>query len=49
MARCLERDGYKCRKCGRGGRLEVHHTVPVQDGGGDDLDLLLTLVQGVVT
>lgn len=24
-ARILDRDGYRCRDCGRPGRLEVHH------------------------
>lgn len=34
--RILERDGYRCRACGRPGRLEVDHVVPVSRGGGDD-------------
>ena len=30
----LQRDGHKCRKCGRrGGRFEVHHLVGLADGG----------------
>ena len=28
----LERDGYRCRDCGKAGRLEVHHEVPVWKG-----------------
>lgn len=26
----LERDGYRCRSCGTGGRLEVDHVKPVR-------------------
>ena len=29
----LERDGWRCRKCGRAGRLEVDHVVPLKRGG----------------
>ncbi len=29
----LVRDGYRCRTCGRPGRLEVNHIVPVHLGG----------------
>ena len=29
----LERDGYRCRACGRAGRLEVDHIVPMYRGG----------------
>ena len=30
----LERDGYRCRKCGRAaGRFEVDHVVPLEAGG----------------
>lgn len=29
----LKRDGYKCRKCGRHGAIEIHHVVPLADGG----------------
>ena len=29
----LERDGYRCRTCGRGGRLEVDHILPRHLGG----------------
>ena len=25
----LERDGYRCRECGKAGKLEVHHVKPV--------------------
>ena len=29
----LERDGWRCKSCGRAGRLEVDHVVPVAKGG----------------
>ena len=29
----LARDGYRCRICGRPGRMEVDHVQPVQRGG----------------
>ena len=29
----LERDGYTCRECGRGGRMEVDHIQPKHRGG----------------
>lgn len=32
--RVLDRDGWRCRYCGKAGRLEVDHRVPVRDGGG---------------
>lgn len=31
--RILIRDGYRCRSCGRPGRLEVDHVVPMDRGG----------------
>ena len=31
--RILERDGYRCRACGRPGRLEVDHVQPLHQGG----------------
>jgi hypothetical protein len=42
----LERDGYKCRLCGKTGaetKLEVDHRIPVAKGGTDSLDNLWTL------
>ena len=33
--RVLDRDGWRCRSCGKAGRLEVHHVVPVEQGGTD--------------
>ena len=29
----LDRDGWRCRECGRAGRLEVHHRVELRHGG----------------
>ena len=30
---CVDRDGWRCTVCGRAGRLEVHHVVPLYAGG----------------
>lgn len=27
------RDGYRCRECGRAGRLEADHVIPLDKGG----------------
>ena len=32
-AQIRERDGYRCRQCGKAGRLEVDHIVPIAAGG----------------
>ena len=29
----LQRDGYRCQSCGKAGRLEVDHVIPLQHGG----------------
>ena len=29
----FRRDGWRCRKCGRAGRLECDHVTPLRDGG----------------
>ena len=42
----LERDGWRCRKCGKAGQLEVHHVESLEDGGTHDLDNLRTLCRG---
>ena len=34
----IKRDGYRCRSCGRAGRLEVDHLVPIAQGG-DPFDM----------
>lgn len=42
-----DRDGWRCRACGRAGRLEVDHVVAVIDGGEPyDLENLQTLCRG---
>ena len=41
--RTFERDGYRCVKCGRAGRLECDHVRPYRRGGNDDLGNLQTL------
>ena len=43
----LDRDAWTCTKCGKAGRLEVDHRVPLEDGGAlYDLDNLQTLCRG---
>ena len=32
-ARALNRDGWRCRQCGRPGVLEVHHVKALAEGG----------------
>lgn len=45
--RVIERDGYRCTRCGAAGVLEVHHKVALEDGGGAyDEDNLATLCRG---
>ena len=42
--KALERDGWRCRKCGRAGRLEVDHVKPRVFGGAVyELSNLMTL------
>lgn len=45
----LERDGFKCRYCGRGAAqqavLHVDHILPKSAGGGDELENLITACQ----
>ena len=43
----LERDSYTCRKCGRGGRMEVDHIRALHKGGAwYDLANLQSLCYG---
>ena len=43
----LDRDAWTCTACGKAGRLEVDHRVPLEDGGAlYDLDNLQTLCRG---
>ena len=41
--RILDRCGWRCSKCGRAGRLELHHKLPVEDGGDDSEANLIPL------
>jgi hypothetical protein len=47
----LERDGHRCRTTGCGSRwfLEVHHLVPVELGGGNEIGNLVTLCRSCHT
>jgi hypothetical protein len=40
--RIFERDNYTCQYCGRGGRLECDHIIPVSRGGSHDDNNLAT-------
>ena len=31
----LDRDGWRCAKCGRAGRLEIDHVRSIADGGAE--------------
>ena len=33
----LDRDNWRCTKCGRAGRLEVHHRTPLEVDPGQDV------------
>ena len=37
------RDGYRCRACGRAGRLECDHVVALERGGSSDMSNLQAL------
>ena len=37
------RDGYRCRTCGRAGRLECDHVVGLERGGSSDMSNLQAL------
>ena len=40
----LDRDGWRCRHCGRAGRFEVDHIIPLEAGGAAfDMDNLQSL------
>lgn len=43
VERMLERDRWRCVLCGRRHRLDPHHIVPRSQGGGDELENLVTL------
>ncbi len=42
-ATVLARDHHRCTRCGTTEQLEVHHLVPVAEGGTVDLDRLTVL------
>ena len=41
--RILDACGWRCQSCGCAGRLELHHKLPVEDGGDDSENNLLPL------
>jgi 5-methylcytosine-specific restriction endonuclease McrA len=43
MKRVLERDGWRCRKCGSLENLQVHHQIRRSHQGNDSLGNLVTL------
>ncbi|MDE0520928.1 MAG: HNH endonuclease [Boseongicola sp.] len=44
---CLQRDGYRCRRCGKASALEAHHVTPLEKGGAAyDLANLEALCRG---
>ena len=42
----LDRDGWRCQACGKPGRLEVDHILPLHLGGTNDLGNLQALCRG---
>lgn len=42
----LERNGYRCKHCGKAARLEVDHVKPVNRGGTDEPGNLQALCRG---
>ena len=43
----LDRDGWRCVRCGKASRLEAHHITPIEHGGSpSDLDNGETLCIG---
>ena len=41
--RVLDRDGHRCVNCGSTETLEMHHVIPLSQGGTNHLDNLQTL------
>ena len=39
----LERAGYRCELCGKAGKLECDHRIPIEQGGGHELSNLRCL------
>ena len=38
--------GRRCDQCGKAGRFEVHHRIPVSQGGTNDVENLQVLCRG---
>ncbi len=43
MKRVLERDGWRCQKCGSVKDLQIHHKIKRSQQGNDSLQNLVTL------
>ena len=43
MKRVLERDGWRCQKCGSIENLQIHHKIRRSQQGNDSLENLVTL------
>ena len=43
IKRVLERDGWRCRKCGSLENLQIHHKIKRSQQGNDSLQNLVTL------
>lgn len=39
----LDRDNWRCTKCGKAGQLEVHHILALKDGGKSELENVKSL------
>ena len=39
----LERDNNTCRKCGKSPSKQVHHIIPLREGGKNEVKNLITL------
>lgn len=42
----FDRDGWRCKKCGKAGRLELDHITPLECGGAHEAGNLQTLCRG---
>jgi 5-methylcytosine-specific restriction protein A len=42
----LERDGWKCQRCGRRDRLQIHHMIRRNQSGADCEENLIVLCSG---
>ena len=39
----MKQCGWRCSKCGKAGRIEVHHIIPISEGGTNDPENLACL------